>query len=168
MKYPVDTEWTFRSLKANYEQTIPLVLYWEAELSAMSDDYTPDEADAEELFASWLKELKRKNAYSKEFGEGWVEISWSVTAPTGGIHEWAPFQQLTWLRDSESFLSFFSWPTSAETDERLNWLRLPVVDKAWREGLADKGGFVQEATGWKPSALQPVMHVETLREASGA
>ncbi len=32
---------------------------------------------------------------------------------------------------------------------------------------ADKGGFIQEATGWKPSPLQPFVNVETLAAACG-
>jgi hypothetical protein len=30
---------------------------------------------------------------------------------------------------------------------------------------ADKGGFIQEHTGWKPSPLQPVVYVPALRDA---
>jgi len=37
----------------------------------------------------------------------------------------------------------------------------------WNARRGDKGGFIQEATGWKPSILQPFVSVETLAEASG-
>lgn len=39
--------------------------------------------------------------------------------------------------------------SEAKTDNPLNWLGLPVVDKLWRSRRANEGGFIQEATGWK-------------------
>ncbi|WP_328491313.1 hypothetical protein OHS59_44295 [Streptomyces sp. NBC_00414] len=33
----------------------------------------------------------------------------------------------------------------------LLWLRSTVLDRGWNNSTADKGGFIQEATGWKPS-----------------
>lgn len=59
--------------------------------------------------------------------------------------------------DDEDFLTVYAWPESA-AGERVNFNRLPVRDKLW-QGQADKGGFIQEATGWKPAPLAPVMHV---------
>ncbi|QDN54307.1 hypothetical protein FNV67_00890 (plasmid) [Streptomyces sp. S1D4-20] len=53
------------------------------------------------------------------------------------------------------------------TGEAVNWLRLPVVDRAWNATARDQGGFVQEATGWKPSALQPTMNVVQVARAAG-
>jgi hypothetical protein len=55
----------------------------------------------------------------------------------------------------------------SETGARLNWLTLPVVDKGWNEAQNDKGGFIQEATGWKPSALQRTVNMPTLLSACG-
>jgi hypothetical protein len=41
-----------------------------------------------------------------------------------------------------------------------------VIDKLWRVDLpphvATKGGFIQEATGWKPSPLQPYINLRQL------
>lgn len=44
----------------------------------------------------------------------------------------------------------------------LRWFDLPIEDKAWnREAIENgadwNGGFIQEHTGWKPSALQPTV-----------
>ncbi|MQS05680.1 hypothetical protein FNX48_000345 [Streptomyces sp. IF17] len=53
------------------------------------------------------------------------------------------------------------------TGEPVNWLRLPVVDRSWNAKASQKGGFVQEASGWKPSALQPTMNVVEIARAAG-
>ena len=67
----------------------------------------------------------------------------------------------------ENFLSFYGWPAHSATGEQLNWLTLPVLDKRWNAKRADKGGFIQEATGWKPSILQPFVYLPGLAKASG-
>ena len=69
--------------------------------------------------------------------------------------------------DDEDFLTFFSWPMHAVTGQPLNWHSLPVVDQYWNASRADKGGFVQEATGWKPGILQPHVYLPTLIDACG-
>jgi len=43
---------------------------------------------------------------------------------------------------------------------------LPVQDKLWRPGQAGKGGFIQEATGWKPAILQPFVYLQSLLETT--
>jgi len=58
-------------------------------------------------------------------------------------------------------------PVNAKTGEPLNWFALPVVDKRWNTRRADKGGFIQEHTGWKPSVLQPYVYLPSLMEARG-
>ncbi|NER28870.1 MAG: hypothetical protein F6J89_14840 [Symploca sp. SIO1C4] len=60
------------------------------------------------------------------------------------------------------FLNYFTSPVHFKTGEPLNWLSLPVVDKLWNNQRADKGGFIQEATGWKPSILQPFVYLRAL------
>ncbi len=45
--------------------------------------------------------------------------------------------------------TFFTRPKDPETREPLDWLSLPVVDKLWNSQRAHKGGFIQQATGWK-------------------
>ncbi|AGJ59507.1 MULTISPECIES: hypothetical protein [Streptomyces] len=56
---------------------------------------------------------------------------------------------------------------NTETGEQLNWLRLPVVDQGWHATADDRGGFIQQATGWKPSPLQPTMDVRQIGAAAG-
>jgi len=46
--------------------------------------------------------------------------------------------------------------------EPLDWLTLPVVDKLWNARRADKGGFIQVATQWKPAILEPYVYLPTL------
>ena len=58
------------------------------------------------------------------------------------------------------------WPVDAETGDELDWLALPVVDKLWNSKRGDKGGFIQEATGWKPSILQPHVFLPALIDAT--
>ncbi|MFD8916081.1 hypothetical protein [Streptomyces sp. NPDC059575] len=99
---------------------------------------------------------------------------WSVTTPTGSIimkfarHVWG-YQDPSTHDDpyQQDFLTHYAHPTRAGTGERLNWLRLPVLDLEWNAKTADTGGFIQEATGWKPSPLQPTMDEEQIGRAAG-
>jgi hypothetical protein len=74
----------------------------------------------------------------------------------------APFQ----AEFDGDFLTYYSWPEDAN-GEPIMWTALPVADKLWREDDAAKGGFVQEATGWKPSPFQAVMDVGLIARAAG-
>jgi hypothetical protein len=167
LTYPSGTQWTWQNLESGHDFTDELVLYWEANGDPISDDYGPDDASAGQLFGEWQRWLESRDGWSEKWQKPYVDISWSVTTPQhAGTFELAPHQALDWLQGHEDFLSFFTLPEHVDTGERLNWLRLPVLDKLWREGRADKGGFIQEATGWKPSPLQPYVNVDTLRLAS--
>jgi hypothetical protein len=133
--------------------------YWEVQLDPMSDDYTPREISALDLLGKWASAVKEKVQGDL------VPIHWFVESPGHGKFERLPFQfnHLVAI-DPEpgDFLTFFSWPVKASTGEPLNWVTLPVVDKLWNGERADKGGFIQEATGWKPAILQPFVHLPTL------
>lgn len=142
--------WTFTT-RHGYERTMPLYLSWEVSGSPMSDDYYVDEADADELLRFW----------GRRYGDDVVNIYWSIMP----ICETAPYQFEPWI--THDFLSYFTWPHHPDTDERLNFLRLPVLDFGWNHERSDKGGFIQEATGWKPSPLQPVVHTDQLFAAAG-
>lgn len=140
----------------------PLVAYWEVSCDPISDDYTPQEIDAADLFHLWVK------TYRKDWHNDLIPIGWYVRGKT--IFEFFPHQYdhtpaLTAQYGREDFLSFFSHPVDPKTKEPINWLKLPVVDKAWKPGRSDKGGFIQEATGWKPSILQPFIHLDALMSA---
>lgn len=165
--YPPGTLWTFTTRRGNYPQTVELALYAEPDGSSMSDDYLPEEADALELWRLWAD--KYANAYHLEqptrYRPGEVPIYWTVTQPTfTGIFEAAPHAPNVL---DEDFLTHYTHPVHADTGERVNWLRLPVLDRGWNATAADKGGFIQEATGWKPSPLQPTMDVVQIGRAAG-
>lgn len=148
----MDNTWTFASridpaVAEHAHET--LELGWFLEGDGISDDYTPGEITAVELFSRWLEKI------------GDVEdmrISWWIP----NLRELAPFTGA-----DVDFLTHYSWPVHAETGEKLNWLTLPVIGKGWNSLQRDKGGFVQEVTGWKPSPLQRSVHIPTLLKASG-
>lgn len=133
-----------------------LAAYWEVHLDPMSDDYTPLEISARELFSKWVEKVRN------DFENGLIPIHWFVDSPQGGAFDLMPFQFRHIPSLSEDFLTYYYWPTNAATGEPLNWVTLPVWDKAWNARRADKGGFIQEATGWKPSILQPYVYLPAL------
>ena len=154
--------WQFRSARySGPDRLEPLELSYEVNCSPISDDYDPDEADAKYLLRKWVDYLARHDIPGPD-----ISIYWSVLP----VHESAPFQQLPF---DQSFLTYFTWPVDPATGERLQWARLPVRDMGWRPAVgrrsmvADKGGFIQEATGWKPSPLQRSVHLPSLLLASG-
>lgn len=162
-----ENDWTWRNKKhREVEQSGRLELYWEVHGDPMSDDYLPGEVDAYELLKLWLRRFPDTGTESV-FGPGAVGISWGVW---GAATESAPFQirRIGSSDYEEDFLTHFTWPEQSKTGERLNFNRLPVMDKRWDvETRGDKGGFIQEATGWQPSPLQPVMWVGSVLEAAG-
>lgn len=135
-----------------------LVADWEVNGSALSDDYDPGEVSADELFERFRKVWENKE-------EDLLSIFWTVhpeTATGEGKPEIMPFQ---YSEHTDNFLTYFTWPVNSQTGEPLNWLTLPVMDRYWRRERPDKGGFIQEATGWKPSILQPYVSLKSLIHA---
>lgn len=126
-----------------------LELEWWLDYDSITDDYYQSEISAPELMEKWLDKMGDQEN---------VKISWMVDS----VSESAPF-----TGEDEDFLSFYRWPAHSETGERLNWLMLPVQDKAWNESRTDKGGFFQEVLGWKPAPLQRTLHLPTLLQAAG-
>ena len=124
----------------------PLDLAWSLNLDSLGDNYDPTEVTAHDLFGEWVKKVA-------DAGEN-LPIDWTVSS----LSEAAPF-----MGEDEDFLTLYRWPMHSETGARLNWLTLPVVDKA----PGDHGWFIQEVTGWKPSALQRTLHLPTLLSAIG-
>jgi predicted GIY-YIG superfamily endonuclease len=170
--------WTFRSRGSDHEKTVPLWLYWEVDCDPISDDYYIDEIEPEDLWREWVRRYPSNPD---------ALIGWYIDGP--GICESAPLQDLRWrsvdqrkhgwttqqiVEDARNtFLKYYTHPYDAETGDPIQWSALPVIDKVWREGnlprgpFTSKGGFIQEATGWKPSPLQPFVNVEQLAHASG-
>ncbi|MFG1892644.1 hypothetical protein ACGFIP_01295 [Micromonospora zamorensis] len=164
--YDPEREWTFTS-QGGHTRTVPLHLYWELDGDPITDDWIPAEITAAELWENWLDRYVNQPTRPRPTPCA-VTIYWSVQGP--GISETAPFQDWTGRglrREPENFLSFYTWPTDPKTDERLQWTRLPVVDKLWRARRADKGGFIQEHTGWKPSPLQATVDIDQIAQAAG-
>lgn len=165
--YPPGTEWSFTTRRGSYTQTAELVLYPEPDGSAMSDDYLPEDTSALELWRKWTMQyaVTYHRRYPEKYRLGEVPIYWTITQPSfSGIFEAAPHAPNVM---SEDFLTHYTHPVHTVTGERLNWLRLRVMDRAWNETAADKGGFIQEATGWKPSPLQPTMNFLHIGTAAG-
>ena len=165
--YPLDSQWIFFLRESSYyRRSERLMLAWEANGDSITDTLTPTEVEAEELLQRWVRRLETCNGWSESLGKPWVDLRWFVVmAPDHRGLEGAPFQVNKLEPVLQDFLSFFTWPEHATTGEPLNWLRLPVLERLWRPGRGDKGGFIQEATGWKPSALEPYLNVELLLRA---
>lgn len=166
--YPAGTEWRFHYLrKPSVVHVSELVLYAEPLGCWVTDDFVPDEITPRQLWDRWVA---NPDIYLDE-ARTQVHIRWSVTTPQVlGHFEAAPFAtDHPELEDTlhENFLTFFSWPVNTVTGERLNWLRLPVLDRGWKGQRADKGGFIQELLGWKPGPLQPHMNPGQLAQAAG-
>jgi len=154
---------------------------WEVHCDPMSDDYYIDEIEPEDLWREWVRRYPSDPEAEAVFGPGAVSIGWYVEGH--GTFESAPFQDLRPLNrglgkhgigpDTKNFLTYYTEPYDADTGEPIQWAALPVIDKVWREHAlprgphSTKGGFIQEATGWKPSPLQPFVNIELLARASG-
>lgn len=168
---PGERQWTFDNLKhGNYKRTRPLWLYWEVHGDPISDDWAINDISPDELWQVWLTRTSRDVDAERHYGPGAVRIWWYVEGP--GVFEFAPHQEHTEdVYAPANFLDHFTHPRGAEPWDLLQWTRLPVVDKIWRtHDLPDryerKGGFIQEATGWKPSPLQPYVNVHQLARAA--
>ncbi|MFF1320643.1 hypothetical protein ACFVZZ_14595 [Streptomyces chartreusis] len=177
--YPAGTLFTFRSRESGYAYRQELVL---AASPAIGDVIDADVRGAQSALVLWPLWAADAHLYHERwpdsFRPGEIPISWTVmTRPgtEGGIYERAPFhpdeRRLPGLpmadEPTEDFLTFHTEPLLADNEERMNWLRLEVLDRAWNETGADRGGFIQEATGWKPSPLQAIMNVIDVARAAG-
>ncbi|MBP2215969.1 hypothetical protein [Arthrobacter sp. CAN_C5] len=123
-----------------------LDLDWSLNLDSLGDDFDPNDVTAHDLFGKWVKQVADAG---EDLPIGWMIPSLSEAAPFTG--------------EDEDFLTYYRWPMHSETGKRLNWLTLSLVDKA----PGDHGWFIQGVTGWKPSALQRIVHLPTLLSATG-
>lgn len=149
--------WVMESLRSNHTKTLALFAYWEAAYDPMSDDYIPEEIAAAPLFDMWAATVARL------YPGGLIPIFWFVKGH--GFLEGMPHEYNHYDHTPENLLTYFTHPVHKETGQRLNWAELPVSNKLWDKRHGDKGGFIQSATGWKPSPLQPFVYLPTLREA---
>lgn len=150
------TVWTFED-RHGEQTSAELLLEWEVRGDPISDNYAPNDIAAGPLFDLWVAGLGRSH--------GTVPIAWFLAG--GGVFEFAPLAVRTTTVErinGPDFLTFYSVPRDPEGNP-VNWLELPVADKLWDGEHANKGGFIQSATGWKPSALQPTAPLAALIEA---
>ena len=152
--------WKVRHRTSGHEMLAELVAYWELEGEAISEDYTPENMSAVDLLALWY------SRYGNTIERGLIPIYWFVSCSAHGIFESMPFQHAHVPEVGENFLTHYDWPVDPKTGVQLNWLTLPVVDKRWNRKQAAKGGFIQEATGWKPGILQTFVALKSLLQAS--
>ena len=155
--------WRVRSRQGSFQWEGELVAYWEANYDPISDDYTPEDISASDLLRMWAKRVREYHP------DGMISISWSVQCHKAKQYEYMPFQYIPGPNTGThaDFLTYYHWPVHSKTGARLNWHTLPVVDKLRNKRQCDKGGFIQEATGWKPSILQPFVSLPALLQASG-
>lgn len=157
----VENHWTVVARDSGYtREDFPLHWYWEADCDPVSDEYTPDEISAYDLFQEWDRYLQKRGVIVS----GLVTISWFVRG--SGFIEGAPAFGGYGADNPTRFDASFDPPTSTAHGSQIDWNRLPVADKLWRPGRGDKGGFIQEATGWKPSVLQPSVPIDFLRHCA--
>jgi hypothetical protein len=124
--------WRFKSRETGYEHRhAALELYWELYGDPISDWYSPSEVSAEELLMIWLGSSSYLDPTAEPlFGPGMVRIAWYIE---GDLKvERAPYEATTWGKWDDDFLHWLTTPINEVTSERVNWLRLPVVDKLWR------------------------------------
>jgi hypothetical protein len=144
--------WTFSSRRSDFEQTVDLRLAWEVTGDPVSDYYTPEESSAAELWSIWRG----------QYPEDRLDIAWFVRGDN--VAEFAPRAGLG--ASGDDFLTYFTWPVDTDGN-LLRWTDLPVEDKLWNSVGANKGGFIQEHSGWKPSPFQQQMDVAVIERILG-
>jgi predicted GIY-YIG superfamily endonuclease len=175
--------WTYMSRASGYTRTGPFWLDWEASCDPISEDFYVDEITAVELWREWRRRYPVDRGAEAVYGKGAVAIHWFVGGACGC--EAAPFADVRALQAGmallghrtadpaidRGFLRHFTWPVDA-AGQQLQWTRLQVADKVWREHdlpalHSFKGGFIQEATGWKPSSYQTHFYPDQIEMLAG-
>lgn len=156
------TLWKYQAREWDIEFKGQLWAMYEIESASVSDDYTSEEISAVDLLDRWEALMGEV-----DYRDGLIPIRWYVQPEPDGLPSFMPFANDGFADGEKTFLDHFTWPTNAETGELLNWLTLPVRDQFWSKEPRGKAGFIQEATGWKPSLLQPFLRFSSLAEAFG-
>ncbi len=153
--------WEFQGRRSGDLWKTDLRANWELVLDPVSEDFSAETMSASKLMKLWVGRIR-----SRGFSGGLIPIYWYVESEDARVLESMPFQYEHYSGHArEDFLTFFTWPVDAETKSKLNWLELPVLDKEWNTERSHKGGFIQEATGWKPAILQPYVYLNSLTES---
>ena len=165
--YEDSTRWTYTARETGHTfRDVRLSLYWEASSDPISDNFTPADRTAHELLREWAHYIRGMS--QERTDPDLVPIYWFIQGDGPGTanFEAAPYQPLDELMTTDDWNHSYKNTVTEDTSEPLNVLRLPVRDKLWRPGRGDKGGFIQEATGWKPAALQPYVYLPALLHAA--
>lgn len=115
-----------------------LVLKYEVHCSSVDDDfdYRDENFDPLYLFDYWCDKYGDREQ---------LPIHWYASMREKGKFEFAPFTEtvcgMNWLTFYEGWA--------------IDWFQLPVQ--------IGKGEFINMATGWKPSALQPTVQLSLLK-----
>ncbi len=157
--------WDFKSNKDGRRHTnVYLTAVWEASHDSISEGMQPNETSAREILGKWTYRVTR------EHPNGLIPIYWFVEVMGADLHARvafpSQFDHSHGQKVRDDFLTRFTWPMDTQTGDFLNWLTLPVKDKLWRPQQADIGGFIQEATRWKPAILQPFLYLPSLLETT--
>ena len=153
--------WEFQGRRSGDPWRTDLRASWELVLDPISEDFSAETMSASDLMKLWVGRIR-----SRGFSGGLIPIYWYVESEDARVLESMPFQYEHYTGHArEDFLTFFTWPVDAETGQKLNWLELPVLDKEWNTERSHKGGFIQEATGWKPAILQPYVYLNSLTDS---
>jgi hypothetical protein len=164
--YPAGTIWNYHNLRdPSVTRAEEILLSWEPNGCWITDDYLPEEIAAARLWKLWTDKVATLlSDDDSHYAPGDVAINWTVRPAA----EYLPYAGPGGVDPSrETFLTFFSHPVHAVTGEKLNWARLPVLNKGWNADRQDKGGFIQEVLGWKPAPFQSLMNVHQLAAAAG-
>lgn len=121
----MDELWSFSNLSSKRKLEIELVAYWELDFDPISDGYTPHETSAAELFRSWGGQVQQM------YPNNLVPVWWYVMSRDAKVFELMPFQ-VEYSQYPGDFLRFFTWPVN-DAGRKLDWLALPVIDKAWNK-----------------------------------
>jgi hypothetical protein len=150
-----EPEYTIRGLvdPANNVVTAPARLTYELPGDSISDHYSSTEVGAFTVYKEWRDYLRGGAA------PGYLPITWYVDG--AAIFESA---DPTRVGSGDHYLDHYSLPADPATGRPVALIDLPVHDKRWTPEWSDKGGFIAEATGWKPRPLQTYVDLKPLHE----
>lgn len=154
--------WTVDSRRTDYTWKAEIWAYWELEGDPISDDFIPSEINAKDLFFVWRDSIKDR------YENNLIPIYWFAKSKNpNGKFETMPlcFHSNVTNDYHKNFLTYYDIPYNENLDE-IRWVDIPIVDKLWNKRHCDKGGFIQSATGWKPSILQPYVWLDMLTYAA--
>ena len=152
MKNKFGLECDFRLRESGRPRRTRLWAHWEISLAPIY--YNPQETTAEELLHDWAARA------SESYPNGIVPILWLVDGEDFKV-EFLPGTMID-PEYRKDFLSYYTDPRRTDTGELLRWIDLPVPDGDYNHEMASKGGYIQEATGWKPSVFQALVLIDHL------